>query len=58
VLARRRRPWDTARHHRSIADDGSPSYGDLLAELGAEKAMNELLVEAVSDLELSAEDRG
>jgi hypothetical protein len=40
-----------------ITEQG-PSYGDLLVELGAERAMNELLVEAVSDLELSAEDRG
>jgi hypothetical protein len=42
----------------AITEEGGPSYGDLLVELGAEKAMNELLVEAVSDLELSAEDRG
>ncbi|CAI9417320.1 hypothetical protein [Nocardioides sp. T2.26MG-1] len=35
-----------------------PTYADLLVELGAEREMNELLVEAVSDLEIAAEDRG
>lgn len=35
-----------------------PDVSNLLVELGAEREMNDLLVEALSDLEMAAEDRG
>ncbi|WP_193613151.1 hypothetical protein [Nocardioides lijunqiniae] len=38
--------------------ESQPDVGHLLVELGAEREMNDLLVEALSDLELAAEDKG
>lgn len=41
-----------------ITEQAGPSYDDILVELGAEREMNVILEEALSDLELSAEDHG